>query len=161
MIKDINPWGPLWQIIVENIPLFQDEFFELFSAQVLIQYHAWIVPDAKFVLFDVVIISVIVIILRPRLSDITIEFECSNAKMIIWNNWRRFNVPPFQVNSTTTTDFCLSTVYVHAIWKTNSIEAYEHIQRGIEVPRHKSLQLIHRAIQEGRHESYLLDHYIR
>jgi hypothetical protein len=40
-------------------------------------------------------------------------------------------------------------VYVHAIWKTK----YE---RGIEVPRHKSLQLIHWPIQEGRHESYLL-----
>ena len=72
-------------------------------------------PDAKFVLFDIVIISVIVIILRPRLSDTAIEFECSNVKMIIWNNWQRFNVPPFQVNSTTTTDFCLPTMYVHAI----------------------------------------------
>jgi hypothetical protein len=88
MIKDINPWGHLWQIIVKNIPLFQDEFFELFSAQLLIQDHAWIVTDAKFILFNVVIINVIVIILCPRLSNTTIEFEYTNAKMIIWNNWQ-------------------------------------------------------------------------
>ena len=37
IIKDINPWGPLWQIIVENISLCYDQFFELFSAQVWIQ----------------------------------------------------------------------------------------------------------------------------
>ena len=44
IIKDINSWGPLCQIIVENIPFFQDQFFELFSAQVLIQDYTMIVP---------------------------------------------------------------------------------------------------------------------
>lgn len=36
-IEDINLWGRLLQVIVENIPLFQVEFFELFSTQVLLQ----------------------------------------------------------------------------------------------------------------------------
>ena len=44
-IEDINPWGPLWQI-VEKIPFFYDQLFEIFSAQVLIQECVWIVPDA-------------------------------------------------------------------------------------------------------------------
>ena len=48
IIEDFNPWGP-WQIIVKNIPLFQSEFFELFSAQVWIQGCAKIIPDAKSV----------------------------------------------------------------------------------------------------------------
>ena len=43
-------WGP-WQIIVEKIPLFEGQFFELFSAQALIQDYAWIAPPphVKFV----------------------------------------------------------------------------------------------------------------
>ena len=37
IIEDINLWGLLWQIIVENVPLFYDQFSEHFSIQVLIQ----------------------------------------------------------------------------------------------------------------------------
>jgi len=32
IIEDINLWGP-WQIIVENIPLFQDQLFKLLSSE--------------------------------------------------------------------------------------------------------------------------------
>ena len=36
-IKNIHPRGSLCQTIVSNIPLLHDQFFELFSVQVLIQ----------------------------------------------------------------------------------------------------------------------------
>lgn len=56
----------LWPIVIENFPLFQDQFFELFSVQVLIQYYAWIVPNAKFVSFNVVVSNVTIVILLSK-----------------------------------------------------------------------------------------------
>ena len=49
----------------QKYSLLLDYFFELFSVQVLIQVCMWIVPNAKFTLFNVVVIviNVIVVIL--------------------------------------------------------------------------------------------------
>ena len=69
-IEDVNPWGLLWEIIVENIPLFHDQFFELFSAQVLTQTCAWIVLDAKIVLFNVIIVIDVTIIILQSLGSV-------------------------------------------------------------------------------------------
>ena len=64
--------------------LFENQFFELFSIQVLIQYCVWIVHDAKFILFVVVVvinITVVILLSKTQGLGIAVEFECTNA---IW-----------------------------------------------------------------------------
>ena len=69
-------WGP-WQIIVEKIPLFEGQFFELFSAQALIQDYAWIAPPPC----EVCIPVFVSLCDRAWGSGTAVEFEYTNA---IW-----------------------------------------------------------------------------
>ena len=66
----INPCGPLRQIIVESIPLFQDQFLELLlRLRINPRLRLDHLPIAKSVLFNVVVvINVTVLICVTGLS---------------------------------------------------------------------------------------------
>ena len=75
-MEDINPWGALWQIIVGNILLFHNQFFELFSVEVSIQNRAWIAPQCE--------IRILVSFSSCDMAQglgIAVEIECAN---VIW-----------------------------------------------------------------------------
>jgi len=85
IIKDINPWGPLWQIIVENMSFSRVSY----SSSSLSKYR----PKIKHGLYSMRKLSCSTLlsfyVQGPRLRHChwVWLYKCF---MIMWNNWRNF-----------------------------------------------------------------------
>ena len=92
IIEDMNPWGPLWKVIVENIPLFQDQFFELFSVQVMIQewrhceckppFMTWLMCHVVLYVFQYLLVRVATLKAQTLPLSLNVLMLCGNMEQL-------------------------------------------------------------------------------